>query len=194
MSVRSLVFATNNKGKLAEASQLIGDKFEIVSLQKMGFEEDIPEPHDTLEANALEKARVIHAKFGLNCFSEDTGLEIAALSGRPGVHSARYAGEERSSEANMNLVLSELGDSTNRDAQFRTVVALIFEEREYLFEGIAKGEILKERSGQKGFGYDPIFRPLGHQESFAEMDALTKNKISHRGKAIVQLIDFLNQQ
>ena len=194
MSVKSLVFATNNPKKLEEARQLIGDKFKIVSLKEMGFEEDIPEPHDTLEANALEKARVIHQKFGGNCFSEDTGLEVEALEGRPGVHSARYAGAARSAAANMALVLEQLSDKSNRNAQFRTVIALILEEKEYLFEGIIKGQILYQKTGSKGFGYDPIFQPLDYTKSFAEMDTLTKNKMSHRGRAITKLIDFLKQK
>jgi len=186
-----LIFATNNPKKLEEVQQLVGNKFEIVSLQQVGFHEDIPEPYDTLEANALQKARTIHQRYQLNCFAEDTGLEVAALNGEPGVRSARYAGSDRSAEANMTLLQKKLANKNNRKARFRTVVALIFDNKEYLFEGKVEGIILSERRGGKGFGYDPIFEPIGHQQSFAEMDAVTKNSISHRGRAITKLVEFL---
>ncbi len=186
-----LIFATNNPKKLEEVQQLIGHKFDIISLQQIGFQEDIPEPFDTLEANALQKARTIHERYQLNCFAEDTGLEVFALNGEPGVRSARYAGEEKSSEANMALVLKKLADKNNRKARFRTVAALIFNGQEYLFEGKVDGQILLTKRGEKGFGYDPIFEPMGFQQSFAEMDAATKNSISHRGRAIEKLVAFL---
>ena len=188
-----LVFATNNKHKLSEVRRLLkGKRFELLSLRDIGFEEDIPEPFKTLEANALQKARVIHKKYGLNCFSEDTGLEVTALNGEPGVKTARYAGPQRSAEANMDLVLYKLQEESDRSAQFRTVIALIINEKEYLFEGIVKGEIFTEKQGDNGFGYDPIFRPEGHSRTFAEMSSEEKNKISHRGLAVQKLIDFLD--
>lgn len=170
---------------------MIGDKFEVVSLKEFGFTEDIPEPHDTLEENAYEKSSVIHQRFGVNCFSEDTGLEVPALNGEPGVKSARYAGEVCSASDNIDLLLSRLEGIENREAQFRTVVSLILEDTEYQFEGIAKGKIIHSRRGEKGFGYDPIFVPEGYDITFAEMDASEKNSISHRAKAINKLVEFL---
>ncbi|MGB1206027.1 MAG: RdgB/HAM1 family non-canonical purine NTP pyrophosphatase [Chitinophagales bacterium] len=190
-----IVFATNNPYKLKEVKRLLlSSNYQIVSLKDIGFFDDIPEPHDTLEANALEKARTIHQKFGINCFSEDTGLEVTALNNAPGVYSARYAGEQKSSENNMDLLLKNLEKHEDRTAQFRTVVALILDKKEYLFEGIVKGNILFERQGTDGFGYDAIFQAIGYQQSFAEITADEKNAISHRGKAIEKLIHFLQTQ
>ncbi len=187
----NLIFATNNPNKVSEVKKVIGDKFEVVSLKEFGFTEDIPEPHDTLEENAYEKSSVIHQRFGVNCFSEDTGLEVPALNGEPGVKSARYAGEVCSASDNIDLLLSRLEGIENREAQFRTVVSLILEDTEYQFEGIAKGKIIHSRRGEKGFGYDPIFVPEGYDITFAEMDASEKNSISHRAKAINKLVEFL---
>lgn len=187
-----LVFATNNKHKLEEISRLLENKHEIVSLEAIGCHDDIPEDHDTLEGNALQKARFIKEHYGYDCFADDTGLEIEALDNRPGVYSARYAGPGRDSLENMKKVLSEMNNIPNRKACFRTVIALILNGREYLFEGRVDGEILPEQHGYAGFGYDPIFRPIGFEESFAEMPLDEKNKISHRGRATQKLCEFLN--
>jgi len=187
-----IVFATNNPYKLKEVKRLLlSSNYQIISLKDISFFDDIPEPHDTLEANALEKARTIHEKFGINCFSEDTGLEVIALNNEPGVYSARYAGEQKSSDDNINLLLKILSKHKNRAAQFRTVVALILDKKEYLFEGIVTGNILFERQGKGGFGYDAIFQATDYEQSFAEITADEKNKISHRGKAVRKLVDFL---
>ncbi|MEZ4883524.1 MAG: non-canonical purine NTP diphosphatase [Chitinophagales bacterium] len=186
-----LIFATNNPNKVSEVKKVVGDKFEVVSLKEFGFTDDIPEPHDTLEENAYEKSSVIHQKFGVNCFSEDTGLEVFALNGEPGVKSARYAGELCKASDNISLLLSKLKGIENRQAQFRTVVSLILEGQEYQFEGIVKGSIIDSLRGDKGFGYDPVFVPEGYSQTFAEMDADEKNKISHRAKAIEKLVVFL---
>lgn len=186
-----LIFATGNPHKMKEVQAMLGDVFAIQSLKDMGYHQDIPEPHPTLEENALEKARVIYQEYRVDCFSEDTGLEIDTLDGEPGVRTARYAGEEKSAIANMDKVLLNLKDKRNRAAQFRTVVALIIEGKEYTFEGIARGQICTEKSGTEGFGYDPIFQPQGYSITFAEMDKATKNEISHRGKAIRKLVAFL---
>ena len=186
-----IVFATNNKHKLEEIRQLLKNKHEIISLSDIGCHDDIPEDYDTLQDNALQKARYIKEHFGYDCFADDTGLEIEALNHRPGVYSARYAGPEKDPRKNMEKVLTEMQGITKRDACFRTVIALILNGEEHLFEGRAEGEILTERHGNAGFGYDPIFRPEGHSESFAEMSAEEKNKISHRGKATQKLIQFL---
>lgn len=189
-----LVFATNNAHKLEEIREMLGSRHEIVSLKDIQCHEDIPEEQDTLEGNALQKARYIHDKYGLDCFADDTGLEIEALGNAPGVYSARYAGTAHDSEANMRKVLREMGGTTNRSARFRTVIALILDNKEYLFEGIVNGEILTEKHGQEGFGYDPIFRPDGFTESFAEMPLHAKNEISHRGRAVQRLCQFLNER
>ena len=187
-----IVFATNNPYKLKEVKRLLlTSNYQIVSLKDIGFFDDIPEPHDTLEANALEKARTIHEKFGINCFSEDTGLEVKALNNAPGVYSARYAGEQKSSDDNIDLLLKNLAAHEDRTAQFRTVVALILDKKEYLFEGIVKGTILFERQGTDGFGYDAVFQATGYEQSFAEITADEKNVVSHRGKAVKKLIEFL---
>ena len=185
-----LVFATNNPNKLKEVQAKLPN-YEIVSLKELGVNEDIPETGDTLEENALIKARYLFDKFGLNCFADDTGLEIEALNNEPGVYSARYAGGERSSDANMDKVLTKLEGKTNRKARFRTAIALIQGGKETVMEGIVKGEILTEKVGEKGFGYDPIFKAEGFDISFAEMDMETKNRISHRGLAVDKLVKVL---
>jgi XTP/dITP diphosphohydrolase len=186
-----IIFATHNQHKLKEVQQLLGQKFNLLSLSDVGITEDIPEDYFTLEENALQKASVVYQQTGKDCFADDTGLEIAALNGQPGVLSARYAGEEKNSEENMQKVLRLLKEVTHREAQFRTVIALIYQGEKYLFEGVVKGEILYEKQGNAGFGYDPIFKPLGFKESFARMDIDFKNKISHRGKATAELVNFL---
>ena len=190
MSKIKLVFATNNANKLAEVKAMLTN-FEIVSLKDIGCFEDIPETAETLEGNAILKADYITKKYGLNCFADDTGLEVEALNMEPGVYSARYAGKERSSEANMQKLLSELENKESRSAQFRTAVALNLNGKQYVFEGICKGEILKEKTGTAGFGYDPIFKPENYDQSFAEMSMEAKGKISHRGLAVQKLVDFL---
>lgn len=186
-----LVFATNNENKLKEIQQLLGASVNILSLSELGCFDDIPETGDTLEANALQKARYIHDRYGINCFADDTGLEVDFLNGAPGVYSARYAGEEKSAERNMDKILSELQGVAHREASFRTVVALIIDGEEFLFEGEVKGDILKSRQGEAGFGYDPIFQPAGYSASFAQMDMNEKNKISHRGRAVTKLVKYL---
>ena len=190
-----IVFATGNRNKLKEIQALIGSRAELSTPADHGITEDIPEDRPTLEGNALQKARYIYEKTGLNCFADDTGLEVEALDGEPGVYSARYAavngaGEGHSSADNMALLLERLRGAANRRARFRTVIALILEGREYLFEGIVNGEITEERSGAEGFGYDPVFRPDGYAETFAEMPLELKNSISHRGRATAKLIEF----
>ncbi|MDE6499338.1 MAG: RdgB/HAM1 family non-canonical purine NTP pyrophosphatase [Rikenella sp.] len=192
-----IVFATGNRNKLKEIQALIGPRFELSTPADHGITEDIPEDQPTLEGNALQKARYIYEKTGLDCFADDTGLEVEALGGEPGVFSARYAavngaGEGHSSEANMALLLERLDGVRNRRARFRTAIALILDGKEYLFEGIVDGEITVERSGTDGFGYDPIFRPDGYDQTFAEMPLSLKNSISHRGRATAKLIDFLS--
>ena len=188
----SIVFATANENKVREVLELLDDGINIVSLKDIGCEEDIPETQPTIEGNALQKAQYVIENYQVNCFAEDTGLEIEALNGEPGVFSARYAGEQKDSDANMALVLEKLKGQTNRKAQFKTVIALIIDDKTTLFEGIAKGHIAEAKSGRKGFGYDPIFIPEGYDISFAEMSAEQKNKISHRGKAVKLLLNYLN--
>lgn len=190
--MHTLIFATNNRNKVAEIQSLVGSDFEIIPLKEAGIDIDIPEPHDQFEANAAEKARTIFSMTQQNCFSEDTGLEIAALSGAPGVKSARYAGENRDFQANIDLVLSKMQGMDDRTAQFRTVICLIWQEQEYYFEGICKGHILTDMQGEKGFGYDPIFVPEGATKSFASMTMEEKNQYSHRQKAVTQLFEFLS--
>ena len=187
-----LVFATNNAHKLEEIREMAGGQYEIVSLKEIGCQEEIPEEQDTLEGNALQKARFVKERYGADCFADDTGLEIAALGGEPGVRSARYAGEGHDSEANMRKVLAKMEGVDDRRARFRSVIALILDGEEHLFEGEVRGEILREKHGAEGFGYDPIFRPEGFAESFAEMSLDAKNAISHRGQATRALIRFLN--
>ena len=186
-----LVFATNNQHKLNELSKLAGDQFYLLSLKDINCFDEIPETADTLEGNAALKAQYIWEKFGINCFADDTGLEVDALNGQPGVYSARYAGEDQDSEANLSKVLKELTGNTNRKARFRTVICLIIDGKKYFFEGIVNGNLLSERHGIEGFGYDPIFVPVGFDKTFAEMDMVVKNKISHRGIATEKLISFL---
>lgn len=188
-----IIFATNNAHKVAEIQAAIGEDLKVIPLKEAGILIDIPEPHDTLEANATEKSTVIHRLTGKNCFSEDTGLEVTALNGAPGVKSARYAGEDRSFDANIDLVLQQMKGKTDRSARFRTVISLIWNDREYQFEGICEGKILEQRSGTNGFGYDPVFVPDGSETSFANMTMEQKNEFSHRKKAVLKLIDFLDQ-
>ena len=188
----TLVFATNNQHKVEEIQSLVGKDFKIIPLKQAGIDIDIPEPYDTLNENAATKARTIHQLTNQNCFSEDTGLEIDFLNGAPGVKSARYAGADRDFQANIDKVLHELNTTTQRAAQFRTVICLIWENKEYYFEGICKGHIAPQMHGEKGFGYDPIFIPNGSTKSFAEMTMEEKNNFSHRQKAVTQLFSFLN--
>ena len=191
--MHTLIFATNNRNKVAEIQSLVGSNFEIIPLKEAGIEIEIPEPHDQLEANALEKAMTIFNLTQQNCFSEDTGLEIVALGGAPGVKSARYAGENSNAQANIDLVLSKMAGIENRTAQFRTVICLIWENQTYYFEGICKGQILNNMQGENGFGYDPIFVPDGASKSFANMTMEEKNTFSHRKKAVTQLFEFLGK-
>ncbi|MBI5540674.1 MAG: non-canonical purine NTP diphosphatase [Bacteroidia bacterium] len=188
-----LVFASNNQHKLSEIQFIIGKEFQLITLSEAGFTGDIPEDQNTLEGNALEKARYIFSKLGVNCFADDTGLEVEALNGEPGVYSARYAGHTNNSENNIAKLLLNIKNKTNRKAQFRTVIALIINGKEFLFEGIVKGIIIKEKRGSIGFGYDPIFVPDGYNNTFAEMPINEKNKISHRANAIHKLADFLKK-
>lgn len=192
MSTR-VIFATNNENKVKEIRAAVGDALDVVSLQDAGILIDIPEPWDTLEANATEKSTTIHRLTGGNCFSEDTGLEVYALNCEPGVLSARYAGEQKSSRANIARLLDRLGQNPDRRARFRTVISLIFEGKEHLFEGACEGRILYEAEGDSGFGYDPVFAPDGDTRSFARMSPQEKNRYSHRRKAADQLVAFLRQ-
>ena len=191
--MKKLIFATNNSNKLKEIRKSILD-LEIISLTDLNLNEDIPETGITLKENALQKAQFIHNKTGLNCFADDTGLEIEALNNRPGVYSARYAGENCSAADNMNKVLQELKEKHNRKATFKTVIALILDNSTYYFEGAVEGEILHQKTGDEGFGYDPLFKPKGFEHSFAQMGIDQKNKISHRGIAVKKLIEFLNNK
>ncbi|MBP1630415.1 MAG: Nucleoside-triphosphatase rdgB [Bacteroidetes bacterium] len=189
--MKEYVIATNNKHKVEEIQHVLGDKVNIITLRDLGCKDEIPEDQDTLEGNARQKARYIWDKFQKNCFADDTGLEVDALGGRPGVYSARYAGERCSFDDNIDLLLEEMGGKTNRNARFRTVICLIEEGKEFFFEGKCEGTITTERYGKKGFGYDPVFMPKGYGESFAEMSLDEKNKISHRGLATQKLIKHL---
>ena len=191
--MNKLIFATNNPNKVSEIKYLLDNLFEIHCLKDAGIDIDIPEPHDTLEENATEKSTTIFKLTNLNCFSEDTGLEVEILNGRPGVKSARYAGDECDNLKNINKLLNELADSANRQAQFKTVISLIMDGIEYRFTGICKGQITKEMKGSYGFGYDSIFIPEGADKTFAEMTMEEKNTFSHRKKATHLLIDFLNK-
>ena len=190
---RKLVFVTNNAHKLEEISSILGGKMELLSLKDIQCTADIPETADTLEGNAIQKAEYIHRHYGLDCFADDTGLEVEALDGAPGVYSARYAGEGHDSEANMQKLLHNLEGKDNRKAQFRTAICLIIDDEQHLFEGICRGEIIKEKRGGAGFGYDPIFVPEGYTETFAELGNDIKNTISHRAKAVQMLCEFLNK-
>ncbi len=199
-----IVFATNNQHKLEEIRQILGEKFEVLSLNDIGCHDDIPEDHDTLQENALQKAQFIAEKYGYDCFADDTGLEVDALGGEPGVHSARYAAldgngaESHDSEANMQKLLRKLGNNNNRHARFRTVIALLESDGNgkkvaKLFEGIVEGRIAHEKSGEEGFGYDPIFVPDGYDQSFAELGADIKNTISHRARAVAKLAEYFKK-
>ncbi len=187
-----LVFATNNKHKLQEVRDILGDRVEVLSLNDINCNDDIPETGTTLEENALIKARWISEKYGYNCFADDTGLEVEALNGAPGVYSARYAGEDCNPQANMRKLLENLTNKSNRNAQFRTVIALIINNEEILFDGVVKGVISESKMGEAGFGYDPIFIPEGYKMSFAQMDSKVKNSISHRYRATEKLNDYIN--
>ena len=187
-----IVFATNNKHKLDEVKKIVAGKIEIVSLEEIGCHDDIAETATTLEGNALLKANYIKNKFGLDCFADDTGLEVAALNNAPGVYSARYAGIAHDSEGNMKKLLSELNDKDNRKARFRTVIALVTKDETKLFEGIVNGEIGREKKGENGFGYDPVFIPEGYTQTFAELGDHIKNNISHRAEAVRKLNDYLS--
>lgn len=194
--MRKIVFATNNAHKLDEIRDILGEEYSVVSLEDIGCHDDIPETADTLEGNALQKARYIHGRYGVDCFADDTGLEVRALGGAPGIYTARFGvmngyGDDHDAEANTRCLLDKLKGEADRTAQFRTAVALILGGREYLFEGVAKGSITEEKRGDKGFGYDPVFMPEGHGETFAELGVETKNRISHRAKAVAKLAGFL---
>lgn len=192
--MRKLVFATNNAHKLEEIRAILGDKVEVLSLKDIQCDVDIPETADTLEGNAVLKAEYIYRHYGLDCFADDTGLEVEVLNGAPGVYSARYAGGEgHDSEANMRKLLVEMEGKTNRKAQFRTAICLIEGGAEHLFEGVVKGEIIEEKRGASGFGYDPVFMPEGYTETFAEMGSEEKNRISHRARAVQALCAYLNR-
>lgn len=194
MMKRKLVFATNNAHKLEEVAAILGEQIELLSLNDIGCHADIPETADTLEGNALLKSSFIFKNYGLDCFADDTGLEVEALNGAPGVYSARYAGGEgHDAQANMLKLLRELEGKKNRKAQFRTAISLILDGKEYLFEGVIKGEIIKEKRGDSGFGYDPVFKPEGYDKTFAELGNDIKNKISHRALAVQKLCEFLQR-
>lgn len=190
-----LVFATNNKHKLSEIRAILGEQVEILSLEDINCHADIPETADTLEGNALQKAQYVVNHYGMSCFADDTGLEVETLNGEPGIFSARYAGEGHDSEANMDKLLKNLGQNNNRKAQFRTVIALLEVKggkvQQHLFEGIVKGEIIRQRRGGAGFGYDPIFQPEGYTQTFAEMGNDAKNNISHRARAVKKLAEYV---
>ncbi len=187
-----LVFATNNPNKLREVQEMLSDHIQLVSLKDIGCTEDIPETASTLEGNAKIKADHVTKNYGFNCFADDTGLEVDILNGEPGVYSARYGGKEKDPEKNMSKLLTNLKDKSNRYAQFRTIITLNLNGESYDFEGVCRGKIIEEKSGSGGFGYDPIFRPEGYDETFAEISSEEKNKISHRGLAINKLVSFLN--
>jgi len=186
-----LCFATTNRHKIEEIAHLIGDQFRIVSLQDIGCHDELPETHDTIADNAFEKAGYVWEHFGVSCFADDSGLEVEALNGEPGVNTAFYAGPERNAEKNMDLLLRNLQDKPNRSACFRTCIALIINGEKHLFEGIAPGAIIEQQRGAGGFGYDPIFVPTGYDKTFAEMTMEEKGRISHRSKAVQKLITFL---
>jgi XTP/dITP diphosphohydrolase len=187
-----LVFASNNKNKIAEIQSMLPESIKILSLEDINCLEDIPETADTIEGNAILKADYVTQKYGYDCFADDTGLEVNVLNGEPGVYSARYAGEQKNADDNMNKLLDALKNEEDRSAQFKTVITLNLEGKQYLFTGIAKGNITQTKTGTNGFGYDPIFKPENFDETFAELPLETKNAIGHRGKAVQQLIDFLS--
>lgn len=186
-----LVFATNNKHKVNEVQQLLSNNIQLLSLEDINCLEDIAETENTIQSNAILKANYITQKYGFDCFADDTGLEVFALNGEPGVYSARYAGEYGNSEKNIQKLLNKLGDNHNRKSQFRTCIALNLKGKQFIFEGICKGEITTRKKGVNGFGYDSVFLPENHQQTFAEMDLEVKNKISHRGKAVQKLVNYL---
>jgi XTP/dITP diphosphohydrolase len=188
---KQLLFATGNLNKVREVNQMLDGQIEILSLRSVGGDEELPETTNTIEGNAQQKAKYAFEKYKIECFAEDTGLEISALDGQPGVHSARYAGDRKDPEANISKVLLEMQNKNDRSARFRTVIALILNEQMFTFEGIVEGEIRHEKSGTGGFGYDPIFQPLGYSLTFGEMPDEEKNKISHRARAVKKLMDFL---
>lgn len=188
-----LIFATNNLNKLKEVQEMLPNSIELLSLKDINCNEEVDETENTLQGNAKLKADYITKNYGYNCFADDTGLEVASLDGKPGVFSARFAGEPRSAERNMQKLLDELIDKPNRNAQFRTAICLNLNDEQFLFEGICTGTILKKKQGEKGFGYDPIFQPTNYNESFATMSPSEKNKISHRGIAVQKLVDFLKK-
>ena len=191
--MKKIVFATNNQHKLDEVKKITEGLTEIVSLSEINCFDDIPETADTLEGNALQKARYVKEKYGFDCFADDTGLEVEALDNAPGVYSARYAGPDHNSESNMKLLLKNMEGITNRNARFRTVIALLMDGKEYLFDGIVDGVIIDEKRGNSGFGYDPVFVPNGYNETFAQLGSDIKNNISHRAKAVLKLHDFLSK-
>jgi len=193
MMNKKIVFATNNRHKLEEIRSILSNSYQIVSLEEIGCFEDIPETADTLEGNALLKAQHVKTHYGYDCFADDTGLEVKALHNAPGVYSARYAGEAKDSKANMRKVLKEMESQSDRSAIFRTVIALILGEKEFLFDGAVKGKLIEKARGNAGFGYDPIFIPEGYAETFAEMKPEVKNTISHRAKAVEKLKAFLDK-
>ena len=191
--MQKIIFATGNKNKLKEAAEILGGKYELVTAAEAGITEDIPETSDTIEGNASQKSHYLWKKTSMACFADDMGLEVEALGGRPGVYSARYAGDAKDSKANMEKLLSELEGEKNRNARFRTVISLITGGKEYLFEGILKGRITESQRGNAGFGYDPVFMPEGYDKTLAEMPLHEKNLISHRGIAVRKLAEFLNR-
>lgn len=191
--MREIIFATNNAHKLEEVDAILGGEFKLVTLRERSITEDIPENESTIEGNALAKARYVYARTGEDCFADDTGLEVEALNGAPGVHSARYATDGHDFAANIDLLLKNLKGKENKKARFKTVIALILDGAEYIFEGIVNGVILDEPRGEKGFGYDPVFVPDGFTESFAQMSSEQKNRLSHRGQAVHKLSAFLEE-
>ena len=186
-----IIFATNNEHKLREIRQILGDSFQILSLTDIGCVDDIPEESPTIEENSMDKAEYVFKRYGINCFADDTGLEIDALGGKPGVISARYAGEEKDMDKNIAKVLDELNGIKNRQARFKTVISLIINNKRFQFEGLINGSIISEKKGSSGFGYDPVFVPDGYTKTFAEMNPDEKNNISHRGIAVAKLAEFL---
>jgi XTP/dITP diphosphohydrolase len=188
-----LCFATNNLHKIEEVNEMLGQSFELLSLSAINCHHELPENQDTLEGNSLEKAQYVWNNYHINCFADDTGLEVEALNGEPGVYSARYAGLHRSSEDNIDLLLLKLQGVQNKNARFRTSITLILNGSIHQFEGIVQGKIIESRQGEKGFGYDPVFMPDGHSNTFAQMSIIEKNSIDHRGKAVKAMVNFLKQ-
>ncbi|GAB3201507.1 XTP/dITP diphosphohydrolase [Pontibacter aydingkolensis] len=192
--MKKICFATNNKNKITEVSQMLAGKYELVSLEDIGCNEELPEDHDTMQANSRQKAQYVWDKYNISCFADDSGLEVDALNGAPGVYSARYAGPQRSDSDNIYLLLQNLEGNPNRKANFRTSITLILNGQEHQFEGTVDGSIAQEWKGNKGFGYDPVFTPAGYEQTFAEMTSEEKNAISHRGRAVRKLVEFLKTQ